>query len=292
MRVDGHKTQVINVPVTTAVEERVIMANNRIQDLTEQYGNLVPTARLRDGQPRSLLFDATTCIGCRQCVQACNDWNSHPRTSLYDLSSPKWITMEPPVLEGLSSIWARNSCMHCDFPACAAVCPVEAITKYEEGPVVINQATCIGCEYCIYACPWEVITQDAITQKATKCNMCSDRVSQDKQPFCVQACPTEALDFGISEEIAAKAKSRAQANNGYVYGDREAGGSGTLYVLKEEKTKYGVRDIQGQKFPTHKIPWALMVKDLFTLRCGLSGKLRALYLAILHPKRLIYRYFA
>ena len=268
------------------------MANNRTRNLTEQYGNLVPTARLRDGQPRSILFDATTCIGCRQCVQACKDWNNHPRTSLYDLSSTNWITMEPPVLEGVSPLWARNSCMHCDFPACAAVCPVEAITKYDEGPVVINQQTCIGCEYCIYACPWEVITKNQLTQKSAKCTMCGDRISQDKQPFCVQACPTDALAFGLSEEIAEKAKSRAQDKNGYLYGDREAGGSSVLYILKDEKKAYGVREVPERKFPKHTIPLGLMVKDLLTLRCGLRGKLRAFYLAIIHPKRLIYRYFA
>ncbi len=268
------------------------MANHSTQALTQQYGNLVPTARLRDGKPRSILFDATTCIGCRHCVQACKDWNDHPRTTLYELSSTNWITMEPPVLEGFSPLWARNSCMHCDFPACAAVCPVEAITKYEEGPVVINQETCIGCEYCIYACPWGVITKNEITQKSTKCTMCSDRISADKQPFCVQACPTAALDFGPSTEIAAKAKKRAQEQNGYVYGDKEAGGVGVLYVLKEGKEAYGVRDVSGQRFPRHRIPVALMVRDLFTLRCGLGGKLRALYLAVIHPKRLIYRYFS
>lgn len=268
------------------------MADKSTQALTQQYGNLVPTDRLGDGKPRSILFDATTCIGCRHCVQACKDWNNHARTTLYELSSTNWITMEPPVLEGLSPIWARNSCMHCDFPACAAVCPVEAIMKYQEGPVVINQDVCIGCEYCIYACPWGVITKNGITQKSAKCTMCSDRVSEDKQPFCVQACPTQALDFGPSEEIADKAKKRAQEQNGYVYGDKEAGGGGVLYVLKEKKEAYGVRDVREQKFPQHKIPVALMVRDLFTLRCGLSGKLRALYLAIIHPKRLIYRYFS
>ena len=152
------------------------MAKNPVQTLTQQYANLVPTGRLLDGKPRSILFDATKCIGCRHCVQACKDWNDHPRTTLYELSSTTWITMEPPVLEGLAPLWARNSCMHCDFPACAAVCPVEAITKYEEGPVVINQQTCIGCEYCIHACPWDVITKDDITSKASKCTMCSDRV--------------------------------------------------------------------------------------------------------------------
>ena len=268
------------------------MAKNPSQTLTQQYGNLVPTGRLLDGKPRSILFDATKCIGCRHCVQACKDWNDHPRTTLYALSSTNWITMEPPVLEGLAPLWARNSCMHCDFPACAAVCPVEAITKYEEGPVVINQQTCIGCEYCIHACPWDVITKDDITSKASKCTMCSDRISEDKQPFCVQACPVDALDFGFTEEIADKAKKQAEAVGGYTYGDKEAGGGNVVYVLKESKEKYGVRDIGEQKFPKHKIPLGLMLKDLFTPRCGIPGKLRALYVAIIHPKRLIYRYFS
>jgi formate dehydrogenase iron-sulfur subunit len=268
------------------------MPDNATDQLKQQYGNLVPTARLKDGKPRRILFNATRCIGCRHCVQACKDWNDHDRTSLYELSSTNWITIEPPVLEGLSPLWARNSCMHCDFPACAAVCPVEAITKYEEGPVVINPQACIGCEYCIHACPWEVITRNDITTKASKCTMCSDRVSEDKMPFCVQACPVDALDFGLAEEISAKAKSQAETVSGYVYGDREAGGGGVVYVLKEPKEKYGVRNIGTEKFPKHNIPLGLMLKDLFTPRCGIAGKLRALVLAIVHPKRLIYRYFS
>lgn len=249
-----------------------------------------PTARLIDGKPRSILFDAATCIGCRQCVQACKDWNDHPRTSLYELSSTTWITMEPPVLEGLSPLWARNSCMHCQFPMCAAVCPVEAITKYEEGPVVIDPQVCIGCEYCIHACPWGVISKDDITHKAAKCTMCSDRVSQDQQPFCVQACPVGALDFGLTEEIAAKAQGRAAAIGGSVYGMTEAGGTQVLSVLKEDREKYGIRALGPEQYPRHHIPLGLMLKDLFTLRCGLPGKLRALKLAFLHPRRLVYRY--
>jgi formate dehydrogenase iron-sulfur subunit len=267
------------------------MTKNGAQTLTQQYGHLVPTGRLKDGIRRSIFFDATKCIGCRHCVQACKDWNEHDRTSLYELSSTTWITIEPPVLEGLSPLWARNSCMHCDFPACAAVCPVEAITKYEEGPVVINQQTCIGCEYCIYACPWEVITKSDISQKATKCTMCNDRISDDKQPFCVQACPVDALDFGLTEDIAAKATKQAEATGGYLYGEKEAGGGSVIYLLKEKKEAYGVRPISEKRFPKHKIPLGLMLKDLFTPRCGIKGKLRALYLAVIHPKRLIYRYW-
>lgn len=253
--------------------------------------NLFPTGRLIDGKPRTILFDATKCIGCRHCVQACKDWNEHPRTTLYELSSTNWITIEPPVLEGLSPLWARNSCMHCEFPMCAAVCPVEAITKYEEGPVVINQEVCIGCEYCIYACPWGVISKDDITHKASKCTMCSDRMSEQKKPFCVEACPVDALDFGLHEDISLKAKSRAAQIGGYMYGEKEAGGTQLLYVLKERKEDYGTRSVGPEKYPSHKIPLRLMLVDLFTLRCGFRGKMQALYLAIIHPKRLLYRYW-
>lgn len=260
--------------------------------MSEKQSAPFPTGRLLDGKPRTILFDATKCIGCRQCVQACKDWNDHPRTTLYELSSTNWITMEPPVLEGLSPIWARNSCMHCDFPMCAAVCPVEAITKYEEGSVVINQEICIGCEYCIYACPWSVISKNEITHKASKCTMCSDRIRENRNPpFCVQACPVDALDFGLEEDMRAKAERRAQEMKGYLYGEREAGGTQLLYILKETRGEYGLRAIGPEKYPKHKIPLGLMIKDLFTLRCGLRGKLRALYLAIIRPQRLLYRYW-
>jgi Fe-S-cluster-containing dehydrogenase component len=259
--------------------------------MNEKYGRLIPTSRLLDGKPRTILFESTKCIGCRQCVHACKDWHDHRRTSIYELSGTNWITMEPPVLEGLSSLWARNSCMHCEFPMCAAVCPVEAITKYEEGPVGINQETCIGCEYCIYACPWSVITTSDVTHKAVKCTMCSDRISEDKSPFCVQACPVGALEFGLEEAISAKASKCAQENRGYLYGDREAGGTQLLYVLKKNKGDYGVRPVGPERYPRHKIPLGLMLKDLFTLRYGFTGKIRALYLAIIHPQRLIYRYW-
>lgn len=136
-----------------------------------------------------------------------------------------------------------------------------------------------------------MITKNDITGKASKCTMCSDRISEDQQPFCVQACPVNALDFGFSEEISDKAKQQAQAAGGYLYGETEAGGGNVVYVLKESKEKYGVRNVDPEKFPKHKIPLGLMLRDLFTPRCGLGGKMRALWLAIRHPKRLAYRYF-
>jgi hypothetical protein len=121
--------------------------------------------------------------------------------------------------------------------------------------------------------------------------MCSDRISEDKSPFCVQACPVQALDFGLQDEMSSKAKKRAAEVGGYLYGDKEAGGTQVIYVLKEKQEQYGVHSVGPEKYPKHKIPLPLMLKDLFTLRCGLKGKMRALYLAIIHPARLFYRYW-
>jgi Fe-S-cluster-containing dehydrogenase component len=259
--------------------------------MNEKYGTLFPTGRLLDGKPRSILFDATTCIGCRQCVNACKDWNDLARETLYEIASDNWITMEPPVLEGQSPLWARNSCMHCEYPICAAVCPVEAITKCEEGPVVIDRNACIGCEYCVEACPWDVISIDDVARKATKCTMCSDRIGESKAPFCVQACPVGALDFGLAADMSEKAERRAEEVKGYVYGAKEAGGTSLLYVLSAKTPDYGIRAVGPEKYPRHAIPLSLMLKDLFTLRLGIAAKFRALYLAIVHPNRLPYRYW-
>jgi formate dehydrogenase iron-sulfur subunit len=251
----------------------------------------VPTGRLLDGRPRAILFDASKCIGCRQCVHACKDWHDHPRTSAFELTATNWITIEPPLPDGQSRWWGRRSCMHCDYPMCAAVCPVEAIAKHDEGAVVIDRDACIGCDYCVYACPWGVIAKDPRTGKAEKCTMCSDRLSAGKAPFCVQACPVGALDFGPREEVRSSARQRAREIGGYLYGESEAGGASVVCVLQEPPPQHGLPEVGPERYPRHRIPLALMLKDLFTLRCGISSKLRALYLAIIHPRRLAYRYW-
>jgi len=255
------------------------------------HDTLFPTGRLLDGKPRAILFDAAMCIGCRQCVNACKDWNELARGTLYEIAADNWITMQPPVLEGLSTLWARDSCMHCDYPMCAAVCPVEAITKFAEGPVVIDQEKCIGCEYCILACPWGVISYDKVAHKAAKCTMCSDRIGDGKTPFCVQACPVGALDFGLVSDMSEKAKQRTAETGGHLYGAEEAGGTSVCYVLAATTEDYGIRMVGPEKYPRHAIPVSLMLKDLFTLRLGIAAKARALYLAVIHPRRLAYRYW-
>ncbi len=250
-----------------------------------------PTGRLSDGKPRAIMFDSSACIGCRQCVEACKDWNELPRGNTYKINPSTWLTMEPPVLEGTASIWGRNSCMHCEYPACASVCPVEAITKYDEGPVVIDPNICIGCEYCIHACPWDVISKSDVTGRATKCTMCSDRVGKDQQPFCVQACPAGALAFGTVEEIEAQTSERAAATGATVYGLREAGGTHVLHVLTQPPEEHGMPEVSSDRYPAHHIPLATEIKGVLTLTGGVEGKLRAVKNAVSKPWRLKYRYW-
>src|SRR4051812_8578326 len=250
-----------------------------------------PVARLLDGASRSILFDAAKCIGCRQCVEACKDWNELPRGNSYTLNPSTWLVMEPPVLEGLASVWGRHSCQHCEYPVCAAVCPVEAITKYEEGPVVIDPVTCIGCEYCVYACPWHVISKNDVTGKATKCTGCPERVAVGESPFCVQACPVEALDFGLTAPLREQAEQRAEVVSGSVYGARAAGGTHVLHVLTHPPATHGLPRVIARRYPKYHLPLAVKLGGLFRLTGGPRGKLRAVSNALRKPWRLGYRYW-
>jgi Fe-S-cluster-containing dehydrogenase component len=251
-----------------------------------------PTGQLLDGKPRAIVFDSNKCIGCRQCVEACKDWNELPRGNQFTINSSTWLTMEPPVLDGTASLWGRNSCMHCEYPACAAVCPVEAITKYAEGPVVIDQDVCIGCKYCVYACPWHVISTNEVTGKSTKCTMCCDRLSDGgKEPFCVKACPVDALAFGIVEDMDAEAAARADTAPSWVYGAEEAGGTHLREVLFQTAREHGRPSVPAVKYPRHMIPFRIKISGIFGLEGGFAGKVRSVTNAITKPWRLRYRYW-
>lgn len=251
-----------------------------------------PVGRLRDGRSRAIVFDSAKCIGCRQCVEACKDWNELPRGNTYAIGASTWLTIEPPVIEGKATVWGRNSCMHCRYPLCAAVCPVEAITRYDEGPVVIDQAACIGCGLCVEACPWNVIAKDEVANKARKCTMCHDRFAEDAAPFCVQSCPVSALDFGLQEELETRAARRAVELGAALYGQREAGGTQLLHILAATPQEHGLRAVVGaERFPEHRIPLRTTLKALFSLTGGIEGKLRAAKNAFSKPWRLRYRYW-
>ncbi|RYG26708.1 4Fe-4S dicluster domain-containing protein [bacterium] len=144
-------------------------------------------------------IDPSRCIGCRACVQACAECDTHPGVSmihLVDIERGDTVQTTPVV------------CMHCEEPACAAVCPADAIKRTPEG--VVQSALkprCIGCTNCVYACPFGVPKYDAQPDMMMKCDMCYDRTSVGLRPMCATVCPSEALFFGTPEEIAERRRS-------------------------------------------------------------------------------------
>lgn len=221
--------------------------------------------RLRDGVERAILFDSSKCIGCRVCIDACKNWNELDHGEIYGLSDKTWIDIEPnPIDQGTlpKPLWARESCMHCSAPACGAVCPVDAISKYDEGPVLIDQETCVGCGYCVPACPFDAMMFDFDKMVATKCHMCYNRIEVGEKPYCVKVCPPKALEFGPYNEILAKAKKRAEETGGRLYGEAEAGGTHVFYVLRGSVEDNRLEKVSGRIYGTEEVPVAVGIKSL------------------------------
>lgn len=206
-------------------------------------------------QEIAIYFDASRCSGCKGCQINCKQWNQLP--SAYTTEGTKFTgTFENPkhndgdtwlhmrFTEGTDSqgnwFWAfgRNACQHCTDAACVDVCPTGACHKLENGSVVIDKETCIGCEYCVAACPFDIpVYNDRENVQATrKCWLCQDRINNDRKPACVSTCPTSALKFGPREEMIELAHKRLDALKGshpdaVVYGEHEMGGLHVIQVL-------------------------------------------------------------
>lgn len=197
-----------------------------------------------------MLSDLTRCIGCRRCEAACNKANNlpEPKTSFEDTSVFE-KKRKPYVAEAQSytvvnrygangkTVYRKVQCMHCEEPACVSACLVGALKKSPEGPVTWNEKVCIGCRYCITACPFYVPAfeySSAFEPRIQKCFMCYHRITNGIVPACAEACPVEAITFGRRSSLLKLAWTRIWAEPDkyidHVYGEREAGGTGWLYI--------------------------------------------------------------
>ncbi|MBU2469796.1 MAG: 4Fe-4S binding protein, partial [Proteobacteria bacterium] len=127
-------------------------------------------------------------------------------------------------------------CQQCRRPQCTTVCPVGATWKEPDGIVVVDYDWCIGCRYCMVACPYTIPRFDwrSSVPYITKCTMCADRLGAGMAPACSQACPNDALFFGPRKHLLSLARDRLrQEPHNYVnhiYGEHEAGGASVLYI--------------------------------------------------------------
>lgn len=193
----------------------------------------------------AILTDVTKCIGCESCVAGCKEanatgedrpWAWQGRTD--DLSATRWTTIERLGPER----FVRRQCRHCDEPACASACPVGALSKSPEGPVVYDASKCMGCRYCMMACPFRIprYSWNSAAPKIRKCVLCHDRIlsGEATEPGCTAACPTGATIFGEKDEMLALAKRRIAGAPGkyvdHVWGETEAGGTSVFTISDVE----------------------------------------------------------
>jgi formate dehydrogenase iron-sulfur subunit len=228
--------------------------------LTPAHGG---TAKQFTGHPGSMgvLHDITACIGCRRCEQACNQVNEMPAPAVAfdDLSvletrrRTRWDTHTVVNrFDAPEPVYVKKQCNHCLEPACASACFVKAFTKTPEGPVVYDASVCVGCRYCMIACPFEIPAYEyhkALTPEVTKCTLCAPLVQEGKPPACVASCPRESLIFGRREDLIRMARSRIhkypERYVDHIYGEHEMGGTSWLYIAGQPFATLGMREDLG-----------------------------------------------
>jgi len=199
----------------------------------------------------SKLIDTSTCIGCKACEVACQEWNDLPSTktvqdgsyqTLPTMNAVFWNLIkfnEVEVDGNFAWLMRKDQCMHCADPGCLKACPAPgAIVQYSNGIVDVNPEQCIGCGLCETGCPFDVPRFSQQTGKMAKCTLCVDRSQVGLEPACVKSCPTGCLHFGTKEDMLTLGNERVKqlkadgyANAG-IYDPPGVGGTGVVTVLK------------------------------------------------------------
>lgn len=223
-------------------------------------------------EPYAVLVDLTKCIGCRRCEWACNEWNKNPNKPIKEFEESKdrtpsvfdrirrthagEFTVVNRFYDGDNPVYVKKQCMHCLEPACLTACFVSAFSKTQHGAVLYNPSVCVGCRYCMIACPFDIPAYEyyePLTPQITKCTMCFDRIVEGKIPACVEICSADAMIFGRREEMLKLAHEKININPkryiSHVYGEYEAGGTSWLYISGVPFEKIGFPKLDKKPIP-------------------------------------------
>jgi Ni/Fe-hydrogenase subunit HybB-like protein/Fe-S-cluster-containing dehydrogenase component len=218
-----------------------------------------------------VLVDLTVCIGCRLCEHACkksNGFEPGPVESYDDPSVFRQRRRPAPDAYTVVNAWTnpqdrtkriyvKTNCLHCNRPACASACLVGALRKREMGAVTYDAWKCIGCRYCMVACPFQIPAydyHDALTPQVRKCQLCFHRTQKEGSlPECVAACPRQTMVYGRRSELLALAHEKIKAHpSGYVdhvYGEHEVGGTSWLYLSQVPFERIGFLKLPSEAPP-------------------------------------------
>ena len=229
-----------------------------------------------------VLIDVTRCTGCNQCVEACaqahqlGEARPTRQQSPDGLSAVRWSA----IVESPQGGFVRKACRHCLEPACVSACPVGAMFQTEQGIVLYDSSKCMGCRYCMMACPFGIprYEWDTAAPLVRKCDLCYQRLQAGDLPACVQACPEQVMVFGERDELLALAHQRIDQSPGQylpvVYGETEAGGTSVLYVSHVPLDFLGFKGATGeQPFPDLTWNWLGKVPGVALATTGMMAGL-------------------
>ncbi len=210
---------------------------------------------------KGILFDSVVCIGCGMCSEACKATHNLPGEKNPPELGPDTYT----VVREHGGVYYRELCRHCINPACVSACPVGALKKTEQGPVVYDEKKCIGCRYCLLACPYSIprYQWEKTSPLVRKCNMCAHRLAKGQGTACAEVCATGATSFGGRDELLMKAHSLIRKDPGFyyarVFGESEAGGSCVLFIADRPIAEFGLK-VPAVEKPLPDLTWTSLRK--------------------------------